>query len=47
MKFKLKPYQKQGIQYLVERGGGFVWDQPGLGKTIQGIVPLRSWAAQC
>ena len=39
--FELHPYQEKGIKYIVERGGGFIWDMPGLGKTIQAIVAAK------
>jgi len=35
---KLYPYQREGVEYIVEHGGGFIWDDPGLGKTRQAIV---------
>lgn len=38
----LYPYQQQGVEYLVKRGGGFLWDEPGLGKTRQAIVAAKN-----
>lgn len=35
------PYQEEAIEFLVENGGGFLWDEPGLGKTLQAL-----WAAK-
>jgi SWI/SNF-related matrix-associated actin-dependent regulator 1 of chromatin subfamily A len=34
-------YQKLGVDYLVDHGGGFLWDEPGLGKTRQAIVAAK------
>jgi SNF2 family DNA or RNA helicase len=38
---ELYKYQKRGVDYLVEHGGGFLWDEPGLGKTRQAIVAAK------
>lgn len=38
----LYDYQLQGAQFLYDTGFGFLWDDPGLGKTTQAIVAARS-----
>jgi len=37
----LYPFQKEGIQFLIDNAGGMLWDEPGLGKTTQAIVAAR------
>jgi len=39
---KLYPYQKTGVKFLQDHRGGFLLDEPGLGKTCQAIVAARS-----
>lgn len=34
----LYDFQKDGVDFLTKHGGGFCWDDPGLGKTRQAIV---------
>ena len=34
-------FQQSGVDYLVKHGGGFLWDEPGLGKTRQAILAAR------
>jgi SNF2 family DNA or RNA helicase len=34
-------YQKIGVKFLVDSTGGFLWDEPGLGKTRQAIVAAK------
>lgn len=36
------PFQEIGIDYLIKQRGGFLWDEPGLGKTYQAIVAARN-----
>lgn len=38
---ELRDYQRKGVEYLIKEGGGFLWDEPGLGKTRQGIVAAK------
>lgn len=38
---ELYEYQKEGVEYILEHGRGFLWDEPGLGKTVQSIVAAR------
>jgi SNF2 family DNA or RNA helicase len=40
-KITLYDYQKEGVRWILKRGRGFLWDEPGLGKTIQAIVAAR------
>lgn len=37
----LYDFQREGVEYLVKHGGGFLWDDPGLGKTRQAIVAAK------
>lgn len=37
----LYPFQQKGVDYLVDHGGGFLWSEPGLGKTRQGIIAAK------
>ena len=37
----LYPFQRQGVEWLVERPGGILADDMGLGKTVQVIAALR------
>lgn len=39
--FQLYDYQDKGIEYLIDRGKGFLWDEPGLGKTVQAIFAAK------
>lgn len=41
MAVELYPFQQEGVDYLAKRGGGFLWDEPGLGKTRQAAVAAR------
>lgn len=34
----LHEFQQEAVDFIQEYGGGFIWDDPGLGKTRQGIV---------
>ncbi len=38
----LRPYQRQGVRFLEERGGALLADEMGLGKTVQAIVALKT-----
>jgi len=38
----LYPYQLAAVDFLVSRHGGFVWDEPGLGKTTVAIVAAKA-----
>lgn len=35
---QLYPFQEEGVDFLVQHGGGFLWDDPGLGKTTTAAV---------
>lgn len=37
----LYPYQRQGVDFLLQNGGGLLLDEQGLGKTIQTLVAVR------
>jgi len=37
----LYSFQQKGVDYLVDHGGGFLWSEPGLGKTRQGIIAAK------
>lgn len=37
----LYPYQKEGVGFLLEREGGMLFDDPGLGKTRQAVVAAK------
>jgi SWI/SNF-related matrix-associated actin-dependent regulator 1 of chromatin subfamily A len=37
----LYPYQEEGVKYILKHGGGFLWDEPGMGKTRQAIVAAK------
>ena len=39
---KLYPYQQQGVDFLLQRSGGLLLDEQGLGKTIQALVAIRN-----
>lgn len=41
MKTKLRPYQEQGVQFLLSRKSVLLADEMGLGKTIQTIVAIE------
>lgn len=41
MNITLYDYQKEGVHWICDRGRGFLWDEPGLGKTIQAIVAAK------
>ncbi|TET42701.1 MAG: DEAD/DEAH box helicase, partial [Dehalococcoidia bacterium] len=36
----LRPYQWQGVNFLLNQGSGLVADEMGLGKTVQAAVAL-------
>ncbi len=42
LKMELFPYQKQGVQYILEKKRLIVGDRPGLGKTGQAIAAILS-----
>lgn len=37
----LRPYQAEGIDFLADRGRGALFDEPGLGKTMQALLAMR------
>ena len=41
MKTKLRPYQEQGVQFLLSRKSVLLADEMGLGKTIQTIIAIE------
>ena len=43
---KLYPYQKQGVDFLLQHSGGLLLDEQGLGKTIQALIAIRNMLAQ-
>lgn len=43
-KIRLYPYQREGVSWIVRNGGGFLWDEPGLGKTVQAICAANELA---
>ncbi|HEX4186989.1 MAG TPA: DEAD/DEAH box helicase [Solirubrobacteraceae bacterium] len=42
---ELKPFQRAGVQYLLEQRRAFLSDEQGLGKTIEAIAALEADAA--
>lgn len=38
---ELRPYQQEGVAFLVERSSALLADQMGLGKTVQAVVALQ------
>lgn len=48
---ELYPFQKEWVEWVVQRGFGCNWDAPGLGKTTQAIVAAASlggkWLIVC
>ena len=38
---KLFPFQRNGVEWLIERSGGILADDMGLGKTVQVIAAIR------
>lgn len=47
----LYDYQRRGVERVVKRGFGALWDEPGLGKTTQAIVAAQNlggrWLIVC
>lgn len=39
---KLKPFQRAGVEYLLERRRAFLADEQGLGKTIEALAALEA-----
>jgi len=37
----LYPYQQEGVAYLQAHGRGYLWDDPGLGKTCQAVMAAK------
>jgi SNF2 family DNA or RNA helicase len=42
---ELKPFQRAGVQYLLERRRSFLADEQGLGKTIEALATIEADAA--
>lgn len=42
---ELFPYQRAGVQYILQKDFTLLADEPGLGKTAQGIVACNEWDA--
>jgi SNF2 family DNA or RNA helicase len=40
------PFQTVGMRFLVDKGRGFLWDAPGLGKTYQAIVAAYNLSSE-
>lgn len=38
---ELRPYQARGIDFLYDRGRAALYDEPGLGKTMQALLAMR------
>ena len=38
---KLRPYQKEGVQFFIERDFALLADEMGLGKTVQTSVAIN------
>lgn len=43
---QLHPYQKEGVDFLLQHNGGLLLDEQGLGKTIQTLFAIRSLLEQ-
>ena len=43
----LRPYQWQGVNFLLNHGSGLVADEMGLGKTVQAAVALSLLLPSC
>lgn len=43
----LRPYQWQGVNFLLNQGSGLVADEMGLGKTVQAAVALSLLLPSC
>lgn len=41
MALSLRPYQAAGIDFLADRGRAALFDEPGLGKTMQSLLAMR------
>ena len=39
---ELKPFQRAGVAYLLERRRAFLADEQGLGKTIEALATLQA-----
>lgn len=37
----IRPYQSEGLEFLVSHGRAALWDEPGLGKTMQTLLSMR------
>ena len=42
----LMPHQEVAVPFLAERGFAFLWDEPGLGKTIDAIAAADAVGAR-
>ena len=42
---ELKPFQRAGVSYLLERRRAFLADEQGLGKTIEALAALEAAGA--
>ncbi len=43
----LRPYQWQGVRFLLDQGSGLIADEMGLGKTVQVAVALSLLIPAC
>ena len=43
----LRPYQWQGVHFLIDQGSGLIADEMGLGKTVQVAVALSLLLPSC
>lgn len=41
MTLSIRPYQAEGLDFLVEHGRAAIFDEPGLGKTMQALLAMR------
>ena len=44
---RLRPYQWQGVDFLLNQGSGLLADEMGLGKTVQAAVALSLLLPSC
>lgn len=44
MALSLRPYQAEAIDFLYDRGRACLYDEPGLGKTMQSLLAMRELA---
>lgn len=46
MALRLRPYQAQGIDFLADRGRACLYDEPGVGKSMQALLAMRDSVPQ-